>query len=751
MKAIGGAVGIAAVGSKVGGHNKFATGTDGYLGDNIANSEVRTERVAYHTAGGVGPRSVSGEPEDAHQGAMTEFRVHDDLAFVTMFTSRSESSQVGLAIFDISQFTRSDTKDDLRDAELNLLSFVRNDNNLAAPIDCKVSDDGNYVFICKQPLSALFGEAEGVEPNTDNHGFSPGAASLDAVDVSDPGNPEVTDSVNISRWALGPHNCWYHQIDGDGYVFTTHGADGVTGSVNIFQFDHDTGQLQQVNNWTWPGQDEATVQGETEAFDTYAHDIVIQEDPRYGIPIAYVSYIDAGTRILDVSNPLDIRELGVFEMEISHHSVPTAALIADGNGNEKRLMVCGQEQPDDDQGLTGYIHLVDVDPIDAVIEGERDPVYLGCSRWVREKETGPREKPAFQMYDDDDVANEGPLDEWALIEPDEDGFGSASWAEAPGFEDEAAAAAEDPGGDDEDSPGEYDGFSAFRISTHNLDADTEGNVYLGHYHAGSRFFEIVGPGGQFPEGPDTEGANVLGETAEEVSVDLDWRDLPDGAGEGTTNDSDRWFLVETGYNRVGLDIPEESAFIGPGEIDDGLTASTPFHWCLVERNGAAFAGGINGGPQVFAHDDIEVGNDKPLDVTVERDHDSSVVTAGQVHRVTITADADEPVVVRDAVPPEWTVLEDASPDVSGTDDCMEYRTMVRLELDENGEAAYLLEAPDEFGRFTFGPVEYARADEGGEPEVDSPFGGGNSTTNRLWRKENTTTLTVNVAGLDTSV
>lgn len=213
LKAAGAALGIAGFGSASGhpGHitgenNKFYGGTQGYLGDNRADASENVDLVGYHSAGGVGPASLSGQPEDAHRGAMSEFRIHDDLAFISIFSGRGEDSQRGLAILDISDFTRAESEAELESAELSVLSFVRNDNSQAACMDVKVSDDGDYVFVCKQAVKALFGEAVGSEPNAGNHGNSAGAASLAAVDVSDPGNPSVTDEVHLSHWSVGPHN-----------------------------------------------------------------------------------------------------------------------------------------------------------------------------------------------------------------------------------------------------------------------------------------------------------------------------------------------------------------------------------------------------------------------------------------------------------------------------------------------------------------------------------------------------------------
>lgn len=719
MKAIGGALGLAAIG-KACAHNKFGGGTEGFLGDNVAEAAERAELVGYHSAGGVGSASASGQPEDAHKGAMTELRVHDDLAFVTMFTARDEDSQRGLAIFDIGEFTRATSEDELDTADLTLLSFVRNDNDAAAPIDVKVSDDGNHVFVCKQPLAALFGESEDGMPTTDDHSTSPAAASLDAVDVSDPGNPEVTDSVVISRWVLGPHNCWHHQIGGEEFVFTAHGADGVSGSMNVFEFDRSTGQLTQVNTFTWEGQE---TEGDPvdESLQNYAHDIVVQDDPKFGIPVGYLGYLDAGTRILDLSDPTDIEEIGVFESQRAHHTVPAPTLV-----NGTRVFVVGHENPDSDpqeeggfalnEGETGYYYLVDGDPLDGVIEGDSEPVYLGAASILWDADDDlyePLTKPPFEMYQGrpgaDPDAEPQELDDWILIDGDE------GWEDAPGFEEEAENAE-----DEDEEPDEYDGFGNFRLSPHNLDIDTEGRVYSGHYHAGARFYEIVAPGDPLPEGPDIE--------------DLDGKTPGDAAKE--------WRLLETAYHRRGQEIPEDRALVGDGELGDGLTASTPFFWCLVQRNGVAFAGGINAGPHAIIHEDATVGEDTPVDASVEREADASLFTAGQTSRVRIHVDGSEPVLVRDRIPADWEVVEG---EVTVEEIGEEFRTVVTFdETIEEGTLEYFVEVPDDTTDvYTIGPVEFVR------PDPPSAFGGGVSTNNTLWRKENGETVTQIVTGIET--
>lgn len=471
--------------------------------------------------------------------------------------------------------------------------------------------------------------------------------------------------------------------------------------MNTFRFDRASGRLQQINAWSW----DTNLAGGSYGIDSnqwYHHDINVQEDPRYGTPLAYVHCWDAGLRIFDVSDPLAPREVGVFEQYGAHHAVPAPAIIYG-----KRVAVTGHENPDsqyhgylgDGEHETGRYNLVDLDPLDRALdpEDEVQRVYLGCAGSVLNGDVEPLSRAPYAMYDVDDpsvltLRDREELDYWTLI-----GRGE-SWDAAPGFEEEAANA------DDEDSEsGAYDGFSDFRISSHNIDMDTEGRLFAGHYHAGARFFEI----------------------------------------------SEDFAIEPTGYFREGQAVPTERTMgfddpTGSGTVE-GLTASTPFFWNAVGRNGVVFAGGINGGPHAMHHVDSEVGDDTPVDVSIERDHDSSVVRGAQAYRVTVCADADEPVVVRDAVPPAWNVLEEFSPDVSDVATVDGYRQLVELDVSD-GEVTYILETPDSTGSYTFGPVEYARAGGHGNPDVDGDFGGGNSTTNRLWRKANAAVSSVTVVG-----
>lgn len=677
LKAAGGALGVTAFGGVASGH-KYAT--DGHLGDQYDGHRVEsaesTDVVGYHSLGGIGSASLSGSPDEPHYGAASELRVHDDVAVISFFSSRDATPGRGMAVLDVGQFTRAESADELANAELSVLSFFGNDNEAAACMDVKLSDDGRYAFVSKQAFSVLYEEHDdGIEDDDADDGGAD-AAALEVVDLSDPGNPELVAQTTLEVWALGPHNGHYHQIGGEEYFFTAHGEDGITGGINVFEFDREAGTLDLVNWWNFSSE---LAEPETEADNTggeyYAHDLTIQDDPRFGTPVAYLANWNAGTRVLDVSDPEDIEELGVFEQDRSHHAVPAPTLQ-----NGKRVFVAGHENPSShtsytrEEGQSGHYYLVDADPLDAVLSGERDdPVYLGISSTVSEAGVEPASREAFEMYDPESVDTE--LDHWILFEDTDQTFD-----ETPGFEHEA-----------EREDWEYEGHDDFNLSSHNLDIDHHGNVVAGHYHAGTRFLEIT----------------------------------------------DDFALEPTGYSRVGADIPEDAAL-------EMLTTGTPFHWCAVHRNGVTFAGGINEGAQAIAHDDIPVGDDTPVDCSVEREADASLFTAGQTSQIRVHVDADEPVRVRDRIPGEWDVVggDVSVEEISGGD-----RKVVTFDgAVREGTLRYFVEVPEELadtGAYTAGPVEYAR------PDPASEYGGGVSANNFLWRKENGETVTKTVVGLET--
>lgn len=582
-------------------------------GDHDHNRAVGTKQVGYHSIGGIGSESLSGDPEEPHYGALSELRVQGDLAFVSIFSSRDPTNDRGLAILDISEYRAARNRQEVEDAEMMVLSFLRNDNPASAMMDVKVSDDAKYAFVSKQPLTQLFGEA-GPTPSTTNSSTSPSAAAVQAIDVSKPGNPQLVDSYDA--WAVGPHNSEYHQIGGREYVFSMNGPNSATGGVYVLEFDRDAGSLELVNYYT---------SGPT-GNSFYYHDLVVEDDPRTGKPYGYLANMGDGARVIDVSDPTDITELGVFDMTRAHYVEPAPTLI-DG----KRVFIAGHEFGSDTDGFTGFCYLVDADPID---EYDGESVDLGAAS-------------AF----DDPASAGGELDKWVYATNEE--------------------------------------FDNYTLSPHNFDITATGDVHLGHYHAGIRYLKIQPPGS--------------------------------GTAAG-------WSLEETGFFRSHEEVPQESRAEPLTDAVASLSSAAPYIWTAVETNGVSFASCINTGVYAVTHDDIPVGTATRVDIEADREHSTSIFTAGRTDRIDLTVDSDRSVIIRDRFPASWKVIAGHDHTVSevGERQIVEFKASVR-----DDRRTYFVEAPEESGSYRFGPLEY------------SPDGG---TT---WRRLNGVVADSNVLGVQT--
>lgn len=341
--------------------------TDATLHGATSNVEL----VDYHSLGGLGPSSESGSPDSPHYGALTEIRARGDYAYVGVFSSKGPTDDRGVYVVDISAFNDADSASDLRDAELDAVSFLRNENAASAVMDVKVSTDGDYVFASKQPFSAVYDD---VDPTTttDGDSTSPGASALQAVDVTDPADPRVVGTYDA--WDTGPHNAAYHRIDGTDYVFAIHDTSDGTAGIWVFEFDRTTGALVLVNKWNADGNltDGNVVDDEL----NYAHDITVQDDPRLDRPVGYFSYWNSGLFALDLSDPTDIRPIGHFSMPVTHYAEPAPALV-DG----KRIVVAGQEQSSQTDGTSGYVKLLDADGLDDGYDGSDNIEALDTWEW----------------------------------------------------------------------------------------------------------------------------------------------------------------------------------------------------------------------------------------------------------------------------------------------------------------------------------------------------------------------------------
>lgn len=519
LEAVAGTLGVAAAGS-VAGHP--GSGDHGEPGHTHPKEDTEgTTGRGYHSLGDFGPERIGGTPEEPHYGGISELRVDGErgLAYVGILSSKEPTLDRGMAILDVSEYTEASSPEEIDDAEMVLLSFVENENGAASVMDVKLSADGEYAFICKQPVAALFGEEE---TGTDgNSADSPEAGALQAVDVSDPDNPEIVGRYDA--WGFGPHNCDHQRIDETDYVFAVKGPVGSPAAVYVVQFDRSTGAMLLVNYWT---HDTQLAQGQVgspveESYangnEYYAHDVRIQEDPQTGDHYAYLANWNSGARVLDVSTPTNIEELGVFDMDRAHTiEVPERPI------NGKRVFVVGQENgaPDrsdregeaqDRGGYTGFYYLVDASEVD-------DPGFDG---------------DLGTASDNPEPASAGDeLDKWV-------------WRANAFYED-----------------------GTFILSAHNIDILDLGDrqfVTAGHYHAGIRILEME------------VGAGATDSSLEEVAYFRSHEKVPQDSKFGglTAATPDFWCAVtdgqtiygsgiNTGIYALTLDIDDDAG--GPPDI-----------------------------------------------------------------------------------------------------------------------------------------------------------------------------------------
>jgi hypothetical protein len=664
LKGAAATLGVSAVGFAAAHPGSGDHGNEGH--EHVLRDDFQMSNVGYHSLGGIGSESLSGSPDEPHYGGLSELRVKGDIAACGLVSSKEPTVDRGVAILDVSQYTRADSRAELEDAEMFVLSFVPNENNTTSVMDVKFSDDGQYLFVTEQPVAGLYAALAGDAPEARTDGDSAenaDEAGIMAVDVSDPANPEV---LGIQPYSFGMHNCYHHRIGGEDYVFGVTGPLGDPAGVYVHRFDRTSGELKLVNFWA---HDAEYRQGEVgdpsnktaaASNEYYAHDITVIDDPITGDPYAYLANwgtnhdsgeSKSGARILDVSDPANIEELGVFTMERAHTIEPIRRTV-DG----KRLFVVGQENPgpdadtddgDDQQshiggsgGHTGYYYLVDA-------TGIEDDAELGAASLDGKSSSTGDELAKWVWRLDAEYAN-------------------------------------------------------FTYSAHNIDVvDTVCNgerrlfVTAGHYHVGTRVLEIGYPGGPAieEEDRDPEDAPYGGDGHD----DHEHQPLSTG---GYPSGSDGWLLAETGWSRTHFNTPDGSKF-------GSLSAATPYRWCAVEENGVLFSSDISTGVYAMTLDDpaIPVGTRSVHEADVTLTDDGSAFTAGQTNQVTLEVETEAPVEVRLNVPKQWTVQGGDAHEVREVAD----NTLVEFTEPVDGSGTYSafleVQAPPTGSVDTVGPVE----------------------------------------------
>lgn len=609
LKGVGSTLGVAATGGVAGGHPESGDhGNEDH--DHVATDDFRMTNVGYHSLGGLGSESVSGSPDDPHYGGVSELRVKGDIAAVGLLSSKSPTLDRGIAVLDVSAYTRARSREELERAEMSVLSFVPNENGGASVMDVKFSGDGSYLFAAQQPVAGVFAATAEQVPEGRTEGESAAnaeQAGLLAIDVSTPGDPEVVGRV---EYDFGMHNCYHHRINGEDYVFGVAGPLGEPAGVYVHRLDRSTGGMERVNFWTFNTEARQGEFGNPAAYanatdnEYYAHDVTVIDDPVTGDPYAYLANwgtghdsgdSESGARVLDVSDPTDIEELGVFTMERAHTIEPLRRTL-DG----KRLFVVGQENPDPDSdtgdgseeygnetGHTGFYYLVDA-------TGVENSGELGTA-----------------SLDDQESTAGDELAKWV-------------WRENAAFD-------------------------AFTYSAHNIDTfrteiggDTRAFVTTGHYHAGTRILEIGHPSGPAvaEEDRDPEAAPYDEEPSDDAA-----RPVSEG---GNPSGSNGWTLAEAAWSRTHFETPEDAKFTS-------LSSATPYRWCAVEENGVVFSSDISTGIYAMRLEDPAnpVGTRTVVDPKIDLIDDGTVFTGGQTNRLDLDVSTEAAAEVRLNLPKLW--------------------------------------------------------------------------------------------------
>jgi hypothetical protein len=695
LRGAAGALGIGAVGTAAGhpgSYEKDGSKIDGDPGDRFHLDEGEPFRnadaVGYHSLGGTGRASLHGQPRQRHPGDRNaEVRTHGDIAVTSFRASDDEDAGRRMAVLDISAFNDATTETELAEAELSVLSILRNfseESNGAT--DIKLSNDGNYAFIGTQAL--VPGGGNGTFNESDPRGNVETTGGVVAVDISDPARPRTVDRLD-ETFSTGVHNLYHHRIDGVDYVFACKdvGLLSPDSGLYIVRFDRDPGKLTLVNRWTADGN---TVRGEVgpEHGLSYVHDVEVHDDPRTGRPTAYVADWDRGMRVLDVSDPTNVDHVGQFDMYQSHFAAPFPELVEMPNGEKRRVAVASHEEPDEtfDQrgGINGEIYNTPHE--DKTNPNSTGTVFLvDCEGIYPEDHDGN----CGCTHDSDGPTQLGELDNWTWKNVDTDDAVTYEDIKQPTF--------------------------SFKLSPHNsqpavheIDGEKRYIIHQGHYHGGIRYLEVE-PGTEegLTEVADGGKAGSEGRRNYRPAPNPNVDNMEGRTEIGWINNSTDWNVRDIGHARP---------------TNDAVDNLSPDFWSSVENNGLSYHGDRGAGVYVTTHDEIPMESPRPP-VEVSRENDSSVYLGGSTARIDITIDAFEreneaaALLVRDRMPDGYEVVggNETTTYPQGVRTAVEFTDVTGPRSDEEPQRAvepgetrtltYFVSVPESPGNETFGPVE----------------------------------------------
>jgi hypothetical protein len=349
-----------------------ASGHPSFGGGHVIHRHGKTKNadlVGFHTLGDYGSESVGGGPDTPLYGMITDVWIEGDLGFVSMQTTSSPTGNRGVAILDVSAYTAAESREELDDGEMTVLSFIGNETEAGTGNSVKVSDDGQYLAYSKQAIGTTYGERgdqfTDFSTSTEDHDApGPNVTGVEVYDISDPGNPDYVGSGQGPH--AGFHNCFVHRIGGNEYVFGIQGTGPGTSGVQIFRIT--PAGVVPVNFWggdEFPVTDYGTnaIGGLAGLPGFYCHDFYAHDDPKTGTPMGFAANWNFGAVALDLSDPTDIKTLGRGKgMPRTHYVQPTPAEVAG-----TRLLVGGQEHTSQSNDISGEIAIWD---LDAIIDGE---------------------------------------------------------------------------------------------------------------------------------------------------------------------------------------------------------------------------------------------------------------------------------------------------------------------------------------------------------------------------------------------
>ncbi|MHB8605100.1 MAG: LVIVD repeat-containing protein, partial [Thermoplasmatota archaeon] len=185
--------------------------------------------------------------------------------------------------------------------------------------DVKASADGNYVFYSSQantvasPAPVPLVTIPSIDPTQATNG--PSNYGITVINAKDKAHPTIESIFTLGT--RGFHTVHYHKIGGAEYVFgcsykfestatgTTTTNPAFTAVVILQLVDSPAGKiLQPVSEYSVPWDPTGPL--------AFPHELTVAESPIDHKPYMFVSYWNAGLRVVDVSDPSKPVEVGAF-------------------------------------------------------------------------------------------------------------------------------------------------------------------------------------------------------------------------------------------------------------------------------------------------------------------------------------------------------------------------------------------------------------------------------------------------------